>query len=105
MGYDSHHLAEAVSHFGRAGTAFSEFAEAFCAGAVEVFSYFAESLKEISALYLPAAKFSLSAWEAKAAIDNAPQKLKHYALYSKRYRIRKKYLNRILKEYQDKKEG
>ena len=105
MEYDSQHLGEAIKHFSRAGAAFSEFAEAFVAGAIEVFSYFSESLKDLSALYLPAYKACLPVWEVKTAIDNAPPKLKHYALYSKRYRIRKKYLDRILKEYQEKKEG
>lgn len=38
-------------------------------------------------------------------LDQAPSKLKHRALYCKRWRIRKKYLDRIQREYREKKEG
>lgn len=102
MGYDSQHLEEATRNFSRAGTAFSEFVEALCAGAVEVFSYLAECINNLPALSFQAC---LPVWEVKAAIDSASPKLRHYAIYAKRYRIRKKYLGRILKEYQEKKEG
>ena len=49
--------------------------------------------------------FSASCFELKNALDQAPSKLKHRALYCKRWRIRKKYLDRIQREYREKKEG
>lgn len=51
------------------------------------------------------ASFSVSCFELKNALDQAPSKLKHRALYCKRWRIRKKYLDRIQREYREKKEG
>lgn len=98
MENDSQHLSKAAEHFSRAGAAFSEFAEALVSGVVEVVSYLADGFIDFSSV-------CLTVGEVKEAIDNAPPKLRHYAIYAKRYRIRKKYLDRILKEYQEKKEG
>lgn len=84
--------------FWDAGRKLGEFLEALGAGLCETCSYLAESVGDL-------ASFSVSCFELKNALDQAPSKLKHRALYCKRWRIRKKYLDRIQREYREKKEG
>lgn len=97
MENDFQHDDEAIQYLG-------EFVDSLVARLKEIFPYVLESINDFTTLpYVQKIfKFHL---EVQAAWDSAPPKLKHYAKYSKRYRIRKKYLGRILKEYQEKKEG
>ncbi len=88
----------AQDFFWDAGRKLGEFLEALGAGLCETCSYLAESVGDL-------ASFSVSCFELKNALDQAPSKLKHRALYCKRWRIRKKYLDRIQREYREKKEG
>ena len=93
-----HHFDAAQDFFWEAGRKLGEFLEALGAGLCESSSYLAESVGDL-------ASFSVSCFELKNALDQAPSKLKHRALYCKRWRIRKKYLDRIQREYREKKEG
>ena len=93
-----HHFDAAQDFFCEAGRKFGEFLEALGAGLCETSSYLAEIVGDL-------ASFSVSCFELKNALDQAPSKLKHRALYCKRWRIRKKYLDRIQREYREKKEG
>lgn len=93
-----HHFDAAQDFFWEAGRKFGEFLEALGAGLCETSSYLVESVGDL-------ASFSVSCFELKNALDQAPSKLKHRALYCKRWRIQKKYLDRIQREYREKKEG